>query len=52
MMRASSCESLGSQCLRDLCRLVDLVEYVPGQEVFNAIDRVIGNPLQHVLQIT
>jgi hypothetical protein len=51
-MLAFSCEYLGRQCLRDLRRLVEFVEYVPGQEVFDAVDRMIGNPLQNVMQIT
>jgi len=31
--------------------LVELVKYVPGQQVFDAVDRMIGNPLQNVMQI-
>jgi hypothetical protein len=31
--------------------LVEFVEYIPGQELLDAIDRMVGDPLEYVVQI-
>jgi len=50
-MWASSCQHLGRQRLLYLGGLVELVEHIPGQEILDAIDRMVGDPLEYVVQI-
>jgi hypothetical protein len=46
-----SCQPLCRQCLCHLHWLVDFVDNVPGQEILDAIDRMVGDPFEHVVQV-
>src|SRR4030081_2060952 len=48
---ASSCESLGRQRLLYLRGLVEFVDNIPGQQILDASDRMVGDPLEYVVQI-
>lgn len=43
--------SSGRQCRCDLRGLVQLISHVPGQQLRDAIDRMIGDALEHVMQV-
>jgi hypothetical protein len=32
--------------------LVEFVDYIPGEKILDAIDRIVGDSLEHVVQIT
>src|ERR1039457_6402423 len=44
-------EDLGRQSMRDLRRLLELLGKIPWQQLLDAIDRMIRDSFQHVMQI-
>src|SRR5688572_12090299 len=49
----SSCivERSGRHGLGDCCGLIELVKHIPGQQLLDAIDRMVPDALEHVLKI-
>src|ERR1700756_2340081 len=43
--------SSGRQCPRNLRGLIQLISDIPRQQLLDAIDRMIGNALEYVMQI-
>ena len=43
---------LGRQRMRDLCGLLQLLDQIPRQQLLDAIDRMIGDPLENIVQVT
>ena len=43
---------LGRQRMRDLCGLLQLLDQIPRQQLLDAIDRMIGDPLEDIVQVT
>ena len=42
---------LGRQRMRDLCGLLQLLDQIPRQQLLNAIDRMIGDAFEHIVQV-
>jgi len=43
---------LGRQRMRDLCGLLQLLDQIPRQQLLDAIDRMIGDPIEDIVQVT
>ena len=44
-------KAAGGQRLCDVSRLIEFVSNAPGQELVDLVDRVVGDPLEHVLRV-
>jgi hypothetical protein len=47
-----STAALGRQRMRDLRGLLQLIDQIPGQQLLDTIDRMIGDALENVVQVS
>jgi len=43
---------LGRQRMRDFRRLLQLIDKIPRQQLLDAIDRMLGDTLEDIVQVT